>query len=293
LLIGRGMNKTATIISSIGVCLSLGFAAKSSMADERYIEESSWQLGLAVGLGQSSTPLHGAKALPLLLMPDVSYYGKYAFFDNGVFGVSTTLDPQWTLSLVSRLNPEKGYFYRWHISNINVIDQTFQYMPTVSQETRNQQQTEVSVDEVSRRPTAWDGGVQLNGHYDQWSLRMNAWTDISGQHHGHQLSAVASWYQQNAYGNWRWSAGLHWKSEQLIDRYYGIGANEAPQLQRYHGQASWQPEVEVSWSLPIRSGWSVMAFYRYRWLDNAMTRSPLVRQNYVQSWFIGWGYRFN
>ncbi|MDP4536051.1 MipA/OmpV family protein [Alkalimonas collagenimarina] len=289
------MNKIATTISSIVLSLTLSLTVQVSLADERYIDESSWQLGLAVGLGQSSTPLHGAKPLPLLLMPDVSYYGRYAFFDNGIFGISALREEHWTLSVVSRLNPEKGYFYRWHISNINVFDQTFQSMPTVSQEQelRNQQRAKVSVDQVSRRPTAWDAGVQLNAHYEQWSLRMNAWTDISGQHHGHQLSTVMSWYQQSAYGHWRWSAGLHWKSEQLIDRYYGIGANEAPHLPRYHGKASWQPEVEMGWSLPIRSGWSLMAFYRYRWLDNAMTRSPLVKQNYVQSWFIGWSYRFN
>ncbi|MCH8536849.1 MAG: MipA/OmpV family protein [Alkalimonas sp.] len=287
------MKQFAIIISSIGLVLSVGLVTKASIADERYIDASSWQLGLAVGLGQSSTPLHGAKALPLLLMPDVSYYGNYVFFDNGVLGVSTPLDPQWTLSLVSRLNPEKGYFYRWHISSINVIDQSFQYMPTVSQEPRNQQQTEVSVDEVSRRPTALDGGMQLNGNFDRWSLRLNAWTDISGQHHGHQLTAVASWYRQSAYGHWRWSTGLHWKSEQLMNRYYGISVDEAPQLQRYQGKASWQPQVEMAWSLPISSGWSVMAFYRYRWLDHAMTRSPLVKHNYVHSWFIGWSYRFN
>lgn len=287
------MKQFAIIIRCIGLLLSLGLATTASIADERYIEASSWQLGLAFGLGQSSTPLHGAKALPLWLMPDVSYYGNSVFFDNGVLGASATLDPQWTLSLVSRLNPEKGYFYRWHLSSINVIDQSFQSMPTVSQEPRNQQQAKVSVDEVSRRPTAWDGGLQLNGDFDRWSLRLNAWTDISGQHHGHQLGAVASWFWQNAYGHWRWSTALHWKSEQLMDRYYGIGAEEAVHLPRYQAKASWQPEIEIAWSFPIRSGWSLMAFYRYRWLDNAMIRSPLVKQRDMHSWFIGWSYRFN
>jgi outer membrane protein len=36
----------------------------------------------------------------------------------------------------------------------------------------------------------------------------------------------------------------------------------------------------------------MLAFYRYRWLDDAITVSPLVAENSVRSWFLGVSYRF-
>ncbi|MEE2024250.1 MULTISPECIES: MipA/OmpV family protein [Alkalimonas] len=267
------------------------FAGDKDTLDDGYVEQSSWRLSLAVGAGQSSSPLYDAANMPLYLMPDISYYGKVAFFDNGILGAGVDLSPHWSISLVSRLNPEKGYFYRWHVSRIPSMEYTFANMPTVSLDARTAEQ-QVSVNEVERRPTAWDGGVQLNAWFDDWTLRLNGWTDISGQHHGHELSAVAGRQLGTAWGQWRFSAGLFWKSENLMQRYYGLGPDEATYLPRYQAKASLQPELGLYWSLPLTDGWRMMAFYRYRWLDTAMTRSPLVEQSYQHSWFLGWSYRF-
>ncbi|MCC5827270.1 MipA/OmpV family protein [Alkalimonas sp.] len=270
---------------------ALAIAGGRGAVDDGYVEQSSWRLAMAVGIGQSSSPLYDAPNMPLYLLPDISYYGKVGFFDNGILGAGLDLTPHWSVSLVSRLNPEKGYFYRWHVSRIPSFEQTFSSMPTVSMEPRSAQQ-QVSVNEVNRRPTAWDGGVQLNAWFDDWTLRLNGWTDISGKHHGHELSAVAGRHYQTDWGLWRLSAGLYWKSENLMQRYYGLGEDEPLHLPRYQPTASLQPELELSWSLPLSAGWRLMAFYRYRWLDSAMTQSPLVQQSYQHRWFLGWSYRF-
>ena len=55
---------------------------------------------------------------------------------------------------------------------------------------------------------------------------------------------------------------------------------------------SWQPELRVGWQKALTSRWSVLTFYRYLHLDSAMTDSPLVQDNSVQTWFVGMSYRF-
>lgn len=270
---------------------SMAMAGDKVETDDGYVEASRWQLALAFGAGQSSSPLVGGKSMPLLIMPDVSYYGRLLFFDNGILGAGLDVSPNWSISLVSRLNPEKGYFYRWHLSRLPSFNPMVADTPTVMQDSRADREF-VSVQEVQRRPTAWDGGVQFNAWFDNWMLRLNAWTDISGQHHGHELRAAMGYHFPSAVGDWRLGTALSWKSEQLMQTYYGLGANEASYLPRYQASASWQPEVELHWSLPVRAGWRIMAFYRFRWLDSAMTQSPLVQDSSQHSWFIGWSYRF-
>ena len=96
--------------------------ADQCTADDRQMvectETNRWQFALAIGAGHRSNPLLGGRNFPLFLMPDLNYYGKNWFFDNGTVGYSWILSDDMQLSFVSRLNEEKGYFRRHHLSNL-------------------------------------------------------------------------------------------------------------------------------------------------------------------------------
>lgn len=255
------------------------------------VTEQQLYLSLALGYGQRSNPLYGGEALPLVILPEVYYYAEHWFFDNGVLGSSWQLNPQFTLSLVGQFNQEKGYFQKWFAGN------AFQFRSTnasisspILQDDRYGPQ-QASVREARKRPTAFDLGVQLDWFNNNWQVQGLVWQDVSNSYNGQHASISATRFWQTVSGKWQLSSRLHWKSNKLIDTYYGIDNNEAFYLPRYNGKASWQPEIRLGWQYPLSTRVALLAFLRYLHLDDAMTDSPLVQDNNVTTWFFGISYR--
>lgn len=252
-------------------------------------ETNSWQFALAIGAGHRSNPLVGGRNFPLFLMPDLNYYGKNWFFDNGTLGYSWSLSEDVQLSLISRLNEEKGYFQRHHLSNL-FSRQVAGSVSLMGPTQKYQQHIELSVADQAKRPTAVDAGWQLDWFTPAIHWKLNWLHDVSGQYHGQHASIAASHGWHNKLGTWQISSALNWKSRQLIHTYYAV--DQSAELEFEPLADSWQPELKLSWSYPLTSEWSMLAFYRYRWLDDAITFSPLVAENSVRSWFVGVSYRF-
>jgi outer membrane protein len=256
---------------------------------EECAETGQWQFALAIGAGHRSNPLVGGRNFPLNLMPDLNYYGKHWFFDNGTLGYSWALSNDLHLSLISRLNEEKGYFRRYHLSNL-FTRQVTESVVMVGPTQKYQQEIELSVADQAKRPTALDAGWQLDWFTPTIHWKLNWLHDVSGQYHGQHASIAASHGWQNQLGNWQISSALSWKSSQLVNTYYAVDQTAAAKFDRLGH--SWQPELKLSWNYPLTSEWSMLAFYRYRLLDDAITISPLVAENSVRSWFVGVSYRF-
>jgi MipA family protein len=250
-------------------------------------ETGRWQFALAMGAGHRSNPLLGGRNFPLYLMPDVSYYDKHLFFDNGTLGYSWSLSDDLHFSLITRLNEEKGYFRRHHLGNV-FTEQLSGNFALMGPSQKSQQEFELSVTDVAKRPTAIDAGWQLNWFTPMLQWKLDWLHDVSGQYHGQHASIGVSHGWQNQIGHWQLSSAVTWKSSQLINTYYAVDQN----IQFDRLSHSWQPELKLSWNYPLTSQWSMLAFYRYRWLDDAMTVSPLVTENSVRSWFLGVSYRF-
>lgn len=252
-------------------------------------ETGQWQFALALGAGHRSNPLVGGRNFPLNLMPDLNYYGKHWFFDNGTLGYSWSLSDEVQLSLISRLNEEKGYFRRHHLSNL-FSQRVSESVSLMGPTQKYQQPIELSVADQAKRPTAVDAGWQLDWFSPFLHWKLNWLHDVSGQYHGQHASLAASHSWQNSLGHWQLSSAFTWKSSQLIDTYYALDQSRLNELAPL--QDSWQPELKLSWSYPLTPDWSMLAFYRYRLLDDAITLSPLVEENSVRSWFVGVSYQF-
>ncbi len=253
------------------------------------VEEQRLYLSWALGYGQRSNPLYGGEELPLVILPDIYYYSRYWFFDNGKLGSSLALSDNWQLSVLGQFNQEKGYFQKWFGGNLMQFNHTAMVGPSYAEERSAQV---VSVRQVSKRPTAFDLGVQLDWFNEDWQAQAILWQDISNTYQGQHASiSIGRNWQLNS-GLWQATAKLNWKSAKLIDTYYGIDNNEPFYLPRYDGRPSWQPELRLSWQKPVSERVSVLAFVRYLHLDDAMTLSPLVRSDNVTTWFLGVSYRF-
>lgn len=272
--------------------LTSGTALACGKNQNGCIEPEQFQLSVALGAGQRSNPLYDGDSFPMLILPDFSYYTQSWFIDNATLGYSLMQNDHFAVSLVMRLNPEKGYFQRWFAGNVISMHSTSALLPPAVESGTEKSITAVSVGSVQKRPTAVDGGVQFNWFGETWQSSLNLWQDVSSEYKGQNASLSWSRFWPVAGGQLDLSTTLYWKSARLIDTYYGVGDDELYYLERYHGQASWQPELRLSWQKALTSHWSVLSFYRYLQLDQAMTDSPLVQDNSVQTWFVGVSYRF-
>lgn len=270
--------------------LALADCRETADTNPSCIDTDKLYLRLGMGLGHRSNPVAGGRNLPYWLMPDLSYYSKHWFFDNSTLGYSFELTPAWQLSMVTRLNEEKGYFQRAHASNLLnrfMVSNAEIVGPTL----RNQQLQQLSIKDVKKRPTALDAGLQLDWFLPQLQLRANWWHDVSAKYQGQHASLTLQkgWQQGRSY--WQFSSALYWKSAELMQTYYGVD-EVGYEMSYYRPSDSWQPELKLMVSYPLSKQWVGFMFYRYRWLDNAMTDSPLVQENNIRGWFIGLSYQF-
>ena len=256
------------------------------------VESEQFQLSVALGAGQRSNPLYDGESFPMLLLPDFSYYTDSWFIDNGTVGYSLAQNDQFAVSLVMRLNSEKGYFQRWFAGNVITMNSSGSFLPPEVEIGTEKSMSAVSVEHVKKRPTAVDAGLQFNWFGEQWQSRLNLWQDVNSKYEGQNASLSWSRFWPLAGGQFDLSTSLYWKSAKLIDTYYGVGEDELYYLERYQGRASWQPELRLGWQKALTSRWSVLTFYRYLHLDDAMTDCPLVQDDSVQTWFVGMSYRF-
>ncbi len=286
------------ILLVLGVSTPVQANCMDSNAQESCIATEQWQVSLAMGAGFRSNPLHGGHNLPLWLMPDISYYGEHWFFDNATLGYSWQLTPDLHISLVSRLNEEQGYFRRR--SPVNLFETHFISGAGVAgpiQKVSTKQ--ELSIAQADKRPMALDGGLQLNWFLPGVQLKLNWWHDISQQYEGQHVRLAAGTGWQNQTGQWQLNAALAWKDQRLMNTYYGLNAQEGEGLE-YRALASWQPELSLQWQYPLTERWQLMSLWRYRWLNTDVAlpaspgriQSPLLQESVVQSWFIGFSYRF-
>lgn len=261
-----------------------------------------FHFSLAMGAGFRSNPLHGGHNMPLWLMPDLAYYGQHWFFDNGTLGYSWALSPELTLSLVSRLNEEQGYFRRASFSNVfssqRIADDGL--AGPVQKNEMTESVAAVDIGQVSKRPWAIDGGLQLDWQKAQWQVRANWWHDISNEYQGSHAKVSVAYHLSHMTGDWGISSALAWKSAQLLDTYYGLAVDDGgnPNV----AVAGFQPEVGVHWSYALDKNWALLSLFRYRWLNIDLQdeqnpeidtqQSPLLAEAFVRSWFIGVSYRF-
>ena len=103
----------------IKICILLVlFSANAIAQTQQNITTDELKMSVSLGVGVISNPLHGADNIPLVVVPQVAYYGQNWFFDNGRLGYSFIQSDTHNISFVSEINPESRFFIDWHPQNI-------------------------------------------------------------------------------------------------------------------------------------------------------------------------------
>lgn len=268
--------------------------------DDACIAPNSWQIGVALGVGGRTNPLVDGDPIPLVVLPDVAWYGENAYFDNGEFGYQWQLRSDVSTELFVLANRERAYFSFWHPANIvlsvntssaDIISGPLQ--PGGSDGESPVSRETISINDISSRKWTADAGVRISWNRPDSLLSAAVAGDLLGVHQG--------FYAQLKYRyHWQWddwhfaaNASLTYKSSKLIDYYYGIDSRDTSNSRLwYEADPALQTSVGLLLNKPINKRWRWVARVQVTSLGSGMSDSPLVAKDSVASGFIGLGYRF-
>ena len=271
--------------------LLLSSLAKACEVDSQCIEQSNWQIGIALGLGARSNPLVDGDTMPMVVLPDIAWYGEAAYFDNGEIGYQFLNDRQYAAEVFASVDTERAFFSFWQPGNIFFSsDMLTSSLPSFDIE---QQTPDVSINDVASRDWTINGGIRGHWYVGNSEWKVSWQQDIMNVHSGNKFVFGYSHFWQH--NDWTYSLAIegHWKSRKLLDYYYGLSFKDGVPLDLlYQAQSGWQPKISVGINRPINKRWQFVLRASYQRLNSGMYNSPLVDKKSVQSIFIGAAYRF-
>ncbi len=312
------------------LCLSLiGSPVRAASTEDcgpnqqRCIAVGTWEFKLGLGLGARSNPVINGDEIPLILIPQVSYYGKRFFFDTTDLGYTLVDRKDLMLNLLVTPGREGLYFFRdgWRSffldGGLNVGGNSF--APVLDRPDDNSQsppgdggelgpqptenpdlgpnpgigQEAEPFKNLHRRHTAAMAGLEVSSQLGALEWQLQLLTDVSGVHNGEELRLAISGAQNYGGHQLGLATGFSWKSADLLEYYYGVSADEASQaLPAYTPSSGATPFVRLSWSKPLNRNWHWLGSLQYDHLSRAQRHSPLITNNQVVQIFVGGVYHF-
>jgi outer membrane protein len=228
-----------------------------------------WNFSVGLGVGVRTNPLVASKAIPLVVVPQFSYYGKRFFIENLDLGFTLAETGGHTFNLVASPGYDRVFFYRSDLQNIFVsgfgANTTLVHAQTLGA---------VQIPPRPRRVTYLAG--------PEWTVKYGG---ITGQNHGNEIRAAAGVPLLQGKGSLTANVGITWKSAAIVNYYYGASTI-------YEAGSAWDPFVKLGYTLPLSGKWRFYAFAEYERLGHAIADSPIVAERYVVTSFIGAIYTF-
>lgn len=408
--------------------VSLDVAAQPA-CQENCVEVGAWRVNLGLGLGMRGNPLHGGEDIPLVLLPEVSYYGERFFLKNLEMGFTLFEDDRHQLNALITPGYDQMYFNRWDPFNFSdaggftsagtsfggpVTAGSYQvnisgpasiggesalpanpnansglYVSSAQTIAINERAIEltdgdqylfgvdgnpilvqvngavvtirgvaagdrvelsgvnasgpadvrgsgdvevdfaggdgsgdrllispdkdggytvmadeakaatsvsaqINTDQVAHRKMAGLAGLEYSYTFTYASVHVQALTDFTGVHHGHELRAAAIFPWQTGEHKWAITLGGNYKSRDILAYYYGVNARDTDILELHFVPASAGVErmVRLDWQLPLSDRWSLRAMAQYSELPDSIDASPLVSGRSIGSAFFGGVYHF-
>ncbi len=295
--------------------------ASVRMAPQTAEKDRPWTLGIAAGHGRRDNPFVASDDFPVHVVLDIAWYGEHLFFDNGDLGLSLQRTADFSLNVIGTFDNERNYYNflsrdNGGLRSLNMALQdqgisTLTDMPgevgrdellswlsmtpgtssaDVSRVERLFQQADNS---LPRRRFALNSGLELL-YLSQWGdIQAQLLTDVSGRHRGQ--SALLSWSQPWTDGTFSvaLTAGAEWKSDSLVDYYYGVRREESfPGRPQYRGRSTINPFARLAASRALTAHWELTAVVEHERLGRGIRQSPIIERESINTLFVGLYYRF-
>jgi outer membrane protein len=270
-----------------------------------------WNFSVSLGAGVRTNPVVHESDIPLVVIPQVSYYGKHFFLDNLDGGVTLVDTDSVTLSLIASPGYDRVFFYRTDPQNIFVKGLGSFNSSTGSGGTGpplgpsgggqsgnpnpgsgGGQNTDVGGGTTTTkvfppRPRAitYLAGPEWTFKYQGLVGQLDLLHEITGHNHGDEIRAALGFPLSHAGGTWTANIGLTWKSSAIVNYYYG-----APGI--YQGGPALDPFLKLAYTRPLKGNWKFTGFVEGERLGKAIADSPIVNQRIVTTTFVGLVYVF-
>lgn len=256
-------------------------------------EEKNWRFGVALGYGQRTNPLIQSEDIPVVVDLDIAWFGERWFFDNFDLGFELFDRPSFTTNIVARVNSDRAFFSKTNTKYIN-----FSYLgggvlgPAVDPGSGALVEKPVRF-KPPKRDYAVEVGFEMlmDGEWGMGALR--AFHDVSGTHHGYELSADYGFRWMRGRFSIAPSVGVSYKSAALSDYYWGVHDDEATFLlpaYEVDGGLGWEAGLRTSYYLTKSMRLAVSA--NYERLPHSVSMSPLVEDKQVLGYFAGMAWQF-
>lgn len=260
------------------VCAAVARAGETCTQDSAdCVPVGQWTLSAALGAGVRTNPLHHGSDIPLVVIPQFSYYGKRFFIDNLDPGLTLYDGESNTFNLIATPGYDRVFFYRSDLQNF-FIGRFY-----AATHTSNGELLEgVSAQLVAARHPAitYLAGPEWTFKYGAVSGQLDVLREITGHDHGEEIRAAVGIPLGQLFGTWKLNAGLTWKSAGIVNYYYGY-----PGL--YEAGSALNPFAKIGFSRPLNRRWQFDAFVHCERLSNAIVNSPIIGQRYVTTAFVG------
>ena len=242
-----------------------------------------WNFSVAVGAGVRTNPLVNGKAIPLVVIPQFSYYGKRFFIDNLDFGFTLAERGTNTFNLIATPGYDRVYFYRTDLQNFFIGFPNALYPDSPALVTSSTPgATKVS---PPAPHITYFAGPEWTFKYGPVTGQLDLLRDATGQNSGDEIRGALGIPLLKSKGTVSANIGFTWKSAATVNYYYRV-----PIL--YSGSAAFDPFIKLGYTLPLSSKWRFNAFAEYEHLGNGIADSPIVAEHGVATVFVGAIYTF-
>ena len=261
------------------------------------IEVGRWDIGLAVGYGSRSNPLKDYDDIPIYIAPTFAYYGDSWYFDNGNIGYTLAEGERYTLNLTTSFSTESAFFHRWDPSNIFITGSSKFEASALS--TRNQstimaeEQSVPMPNDLESRNFTYLGGVEAYLYTKIGIINLELTHDLLNVHQG--TEAKLQWLYNLAVKQWNFELALEfdWKSEEVVNYYYGIRPSESEfWSQAYKAESAINTSLKFTSHYVLNEHWKLLFLARYTQIADEIVASPLLDEDYTSTFFLGTAYRF-
>jgi outer membrane protein len=259
-----------------------------------------WNFSLALGAGVRTDPVVHEGTIPLVVIPQFSYYGEHFFIDDLDAGVTFLDSDRTTLSLIASPGYDRVFFYRSDPQNIFVTG-----LGNFNSSTGGSGQvpaggagngsgkpppgtTDLTTPtKFPPRSRQWTylAGPEWTFKYAGMTGQLDVLHEITGHNHGDEVRAALGIPLSRVGGAWTADVGITWKSAAIVNYYYG-----APGI--YEAGPALDPFVKLAYSRPLKGKWKITAFVESERLSNAIAASPIVNEHFVTTTFVGLVYAF-
>ncbi|MEP7705987.1 MipA/OmpV family protein [Paraglaciecola sp. 25GB23A] len=277
--------------------LLLLLSAEQALAcerDEQCLNANEWQLGIALGIGFTSNPLVDGDNIPLLVLPDIAWYGETFYFDNGELGYQWLDGKKSSFVTYLNVDKERAFFTFWHPANILLPLNRFNQVTAAEDPNQSgPEQLPISIDDVGRRNWALMGGGRWYYRPDNAEWQLSLEKDLSATHNGEKLEISYQHFWQWSSFHFSTQVKMTWKSSALVDYYYGLDEHDKVDPSYfYQASSGWQPAVGLTLQKKIQNNWLWLTRVSLQKLHSGMTNSPLVEERNIFSVFSGFAYQF-